>query len=60
MATGAQWNEHFHNQFNSHLKTTREALRQLQQDELIYKEFKSLGLFELIYFIDEELIKRKL
>ena len=58
MATGREWEDHFHKQFTHDLENTKDALGQLQQDELIYKEFKELGLFQLSYFIDDELRKR--
>jgi len=59
MATGKEWESHFKVTFNPELEKLVAALQTLQQDELFYKEFKSSGIFNLIYFINEELMKRQ-
>lgn len=59
MATGKDWETHYMATDIKSLEKQREAITTLEKDELFYNEFKSTGIFELRYFIDYELLRRK-
>ena len=57
MATGKEWIEHFKTLTPEQLDSLYRALTILKSDSLLFREFSDSGLFNLRYFITDELYR---